>query len=556
MAVIKISDWVKSRWAALKAAGSKIQPVSLTDKMRTIASNLRNTGTPMSEWVTNVRRRSSGLASRLGERIRTSGWQERGSLLWLKLKEQYAVYRKHLYAGLGAIGIAAMGTLGVQQYVAAHTIEVFHVYVGGQQVGTVSSPQVVDDFKLAKYKELEEKNPNVHMILNTEDVILKSEKAFNAKSDDQAALKKLDERLQPHAVGVELVVDGKVIGVVKDKDTAEQILNQIKGKYVGSAEQEKGKVGILSVRKDLNPGESEVQKAEFIQKVELNQKPIEPEQLMDPNEMLRKLETGDVQPTKYTVEKGDCVSCIAKKFGISKQVIYENNPWIADDMIKVGQKLDLTVLQPTLSVKTVEKVVERQEIQYDTDYITDDSLRLGVIQTITPGKNGLKNVTFLVTKVNGKMMDEELLNEEIIQQPVKAVAKKGTKVVLGEGSGKFAWPVLGSSVTSGYGYRWGVLHKGIDLVSNNKSIMAADNGKVVYAGYKADYGNHIIIDHLNGYRTLYGHLSKIDVSVGKIVEKGEKIGVMGSTGDSTGVHLHFEIQKNGSVDNPLKYLNR
>lgn len=556
MAVLKISNWIKSRLASLKASGSKIQFKSLTGKMRTIAGNLRITQAPISQWITNMRNRSLEMASRLKGRMSGAEKNEHASLLWLTYKERYAMYRKHVYTGAGAIGIMAMGMFGVQQYVAAHTIEVFQVYVDGQQIGTVSSPQVVDDYKLAKVKEVEQQHPDVHMVLNTDDILIKGERAFNAKSDDQAALQQLNEKIQAHAVGVELVVDGKSVGIVKDKDVAEQLLDQIKGKYAGSVTKDKGKVGILSVQKDLNPGESEVQKAEFVQKVDLTQKDIAPEQLMDPNEMLHKLQTGDVQPTKYTVEKGDSVSVIAKKFGISRQVIYENNPWIVDDMIKIGQKLDLTVLQPTLSVKTVEKILERQEIQYDTEYIKDDSMRLGVIQTVKPGKNGLKNVTFLVTKVNGKMMDEELQNEEIIEQPEKAVAKRGTKVVLGEGTGKFAWPVIGSSLSSGFGYRWGRLHKGVDLTSSNKNIMAADNGKVVYTGYKDDYGNHIIIDHLNGYRTLYGHLSKINTSVGKIVEKGEKIGIMGSTGDSTGVHLHFEVQKGGTVDNPLKYLNR
>jgi murein DD-endopeptidase MepM/ murein hydrolase activator NlpD len=292
-----------------------------------------------------------------------------------------------------------------------------------------------------------------------------------------------------------------------------------------------------------------------MQSVETGDIPIKPDELANPDEVVAKLITGDVQPTKYTVAAGDCVSCIAKKFGISKQIIYDNNPWIKDDMIKIGDVMDLTVLQPTLSVKTVEHVVQNQEIQYDTEYVKDDSLRLGIIQPITPGKNGLKQVTFEITKVNGLMMEESLLHEDIIETPITAKAKKGTKVVLGEGTGKFAWPVVSPSISSTYGTRWGKLHKGIDI-TGNKNILAADNGKVKETGYKSDYGNYIIINHLNGYETLYGHLSKISTTKGKVVEKGEVIGTMGSTGDSTGVHLHFEIIKSGAVQNPLKFLTR
>jgi murein DD-endopeptidase MepM/ murein hydrolase activator NlpD len=154
------------------------------------------------------------------------------------------------------------------------------------------------------------------------------------------------------------------------------------------------------------------------------------------------------------------------------------------------------------------------------------------------------------------MLEEELVDEQIIEEPVPAYAKKGTKVVLGQGTGKFVWPVVGAKLTSYYGQRWGKMHKGLDMVGN-KNILAADNGVVTYAGNKGDgYGNKVVIDHKNGYTTVYAHLSKIETSKGKVVEKGEKIGVMGSTGDSTGVHLHFEILRNGTTQNPLQYLSR
>jgi murein DD-endopeptidase MepM/ murein hydrolase activator NlpD len=106
------------------------------------------------------------------------------------------------------------------------------------------------------------------------------------------------------------------------------------------------------------------------------------------------------------------------------------------------------------------------------------------------------------------------------------------------------------------GYRWSRLHKGIDIARpSNRTIKAADNGIVVSAGWDSGgYGNKIIIDHQNGYRTVYAHLASISVSVGQTVQEGSKIGVMGSTGDSTGVHLHFEVYKNGRLENPLSHL--
>jgi murein DD-endopeptidase MepM/ murein hydrolase activator NlpD len=458
----------------------------------------------------------------------------------------------------GSLGLIAVITVGGNQYVNANMNEVYHVYVDGKEAGVVSNPQIVDDYKLKKVKELEEKNPNVHMVLNTEAITLSSEKSFKRESDDALALSHLDSMVTSHAVGVELVVDGKLIGVVKDKDQAEEILEQIKSKYLPKKSKNAGKVSILSSQStnELNAGETQVEKAEFVQKVEMKQTTIDPNALMSPAQLVKKLQTGDVQPKKYKVVEGDCVSCIAQRFNISPQLIYNNNPSIVEaDQLKLGQVLDLTLLEPTLSVRTVEKVVEQQEVQYDTEYKLDESLRAGIVRTISPGVNGMKKVTIELTKLNGLMENEQMLSEEMVIQPQTAVAIKGTKVILGEGTGKFSWPVVSSSLSSGYGMRWGKFHKGVDL-TGNRSILASDNGKVIYAGYKSDYGNHIIIDHLNGYETVYGHLSKIDVTVGSTVEKGEKIGVMGSTGDSTGTHLHFEVRRDGSPQNPLKYLNR
>jgi murein DD-endopeptidase MepM/ murein hydrolase activator NlpD len=465
------------------------------------------------------------------------------------------IHRWTIVQGISTAAFIGALLVAGNQYVQLNMNKVYHVIVNGEDVGTVSNPEVVLAVEEAQKQEVQQKSDSVEMVLLEPAIQFTDEKAFKLAANDKEVVQKLPSYFTSYPVGQELKVDGKLIGVLKDKETVDSILDQIKGKF-DSKKKEPGKVAILSASPAVEVEEVELQSIDFVQQVELNQIRIQPQDIMDPDEILKKLETGDVQPTKYTVEKGDCVSCIAKKFNISKQVIYENNPWIVDDMIKVGQQLDLTVLQPTLAVRTVEKVIESQEIQYTTEYQQDPTMRAGLTQVISPGKNGMKKVTVLLTKVNGYLVEEAVQDEEVLEEPVKAVAKRGTKVIQGEGTGKFAWPVVSASISSTFGTRWGVLHKGVDLTSGNKNILASDNGKVIYTGYKSDYGNHIIIDHLNGYKTLYGHLSAINTSVGKIVEKGEKIGLMGSTGDSTGVHLHFEIQKGKSPDNPMKYISR
>lgn len=473
---------------------------------------------------------------------------------------RFKTYRTHLYKTVGVLGLIAVVVTGGNQYVHANMNEVFHVYVDQKEAGIVSDPEVVEQFVIEKYKQLARNYPNVHKVLNSESVSFKSERAFKIESNDKAALEQVDLLLEITTVGVELKVDGKLVAIVKDKETAHMILEQIQHKYV-SAKVNKGQVSIstfpaMAFEKNVPLLGTILQSVEIDQNIEMEVVEIDPEDIVQPEEVVRKLETGDVKPTKYIVKEGDCVSCIAQKFNITTEKIYELNAWIKNDSLDLGDELDLTILQPTLSVRTVEKVWEDEEMERDTNFTTDPTLLAGQTKITKIGKNGLKRVAFHLTKVNGEVIGEEFVEEIILEEPVAAEAIKGTKVILGEGSGKFAWPVVSARISSSYGKRWGTTHKGVDLVSSNKSILATDNGVIIFAGRKNGYGNVIIIDHNNGYETLYGHLSKISVKNGAIVEKGQKIGVMGSTGRSTGVHLHFEIDKSGSSQNPMKYLRK
>ncbi|MGH9263712.1 MAG: murein hydrolase activator EnvC family protein [Acidimicrobiales bacterium] len=121
------------------------------------------------------------------------------------------------------------------------------------------------------------------------------------------------------------------------------------------------------------------------------------------------------------------------------------------------------------------------------------------------------------------------------------------------GSG-LAWPTNGS-LTSGFGYRWGSLHAGIDIANGTGTpIRAAKAGTVILAGWNGGYGNCVVIDHGGGFSTLYGHMTRLRTSEGQRVDQGDLIGDMGSTGNSTGSHLHFETRVNGSAQDPTRYL--
>jgi murein DD-endopeptidase MepM/ murein hydrolase activator NlpD len=138
-----------------------------------------------------------------------------------------------------------------------------------------------------------------------------------------------------------------------------------------------------------------------------------------------------------------------------------------------------------------------------------------------------------------------------IQSAQSSAGSSGTGAPSASG---FIWPVNGP-VVSGFGMRWGRMHEGIDIaVSSGTPIHAAAAGTVIHAGWLGGYGNLVVVDHGDGLSTAYAHASAILVGVGQHVSQGETLSLVGSTGNSTGPHLHFEVRVNGSAVDPLAYL--
>ncbi|WP_424767765.1 peptidoglycan DD-metalloendopeptidase family protein [Paenibacillus sp. sgz302251] len=465
-----------------------------------------------------------------------------------------------------AIVLLTVAGFSVNNYVQANTVEYYNVYKDGTAVGTVNGPDAVEQLVLLKTEEVQQSNPNVNMILNTGTITYEADSAFKAVPETEATLAKLEGMFTSHAVGVEVKVNDKVIGVVKDQQTADEVLLRVQSKFapgLAAAQKNAKEVRSLSFnaaaeadeapKSDAKTPSRKVTEVDFVETVLMETVDADPEQIMEAEAIYKMLIQGSIQPTKYTVQEGDCVGCIAQKFDISPQVIYENNSWIKDDKITVGDVLDLTVLKPELTVKTVENLIEIESIEPPVEVKENAQMRVGESKTISEGAAGSKRMTYQIVKQNGYVVTEELLTKEIIKEATPKIVERGTKVVLGEGSGNFAMPVSNYRLTSKFGKRWGRNHNGIDL-TGNKNILASDTGVVEFVGTKPGLGKTIIINHKNGYKTVYGHLNSYNTERGDIVEKGQKIGIMGSTGNSTGVHLHFEVHKDGVMQNPLRYL--
>ena len=218
---------------------------------------------------------------------------------------------------------------------------------------------------------------------------------------------------------------------------------------------------------------------------------------------------------------------------------------------------------PIFTVTVNSALFRKEKIDYDVKKVKTKKLYEGKTKIQRKGQYGTKVITGRGTYINGKMVNSIIYKEELTKKPVDEIIKIGTKkrIVKGVATGDFVWPFPSShNIVSGYGYRFGPFfgnefHMGYDIAgSYGASIVAADGGTVIKAEFHPSYGNEIVIDHGNGIQTRYAHNSSLNVRVGQKVSRGETIALCGSTGDSTGNHLHFEVLKNGTHTDPAPFL--
>ena len=247
----------------------------------------------------------------------------------------------------------------------------------------------------------------------------------------------------------------------------------------------------------------------------------------------------------YAVQDGETLSQIAGKYNLKVDtLLWANGIDSEKTPIRVGQTLKIPpvdgVIHKVKKGETVYSVAKKYEtnpqglVDYPFNTFTNDetfALAVGQVLMVPDG-----------------VMPE--LKQVAPQSSLAKILTPDAGVVSAIGS--FVWPASGG-ISQGYRF----YHKAIDISNKSGgSILAADSGRVTVAGWPDNYGygNRVMIDHGNGYQTLYGHMSKVSVVPGQSVNRGDVIGQMGSTGRSTGVHLHFEIRTGAGLQNPLNYL--
>jgi len=260
----------------------------------------------------------------------------------------------------------------------------------------------------------------------------------------------------------------------------------------------------------------------------------------------------------YSIQKDDLMGTIAPKFDMTVAQLKALNPTVDERRLREGMQLTVSRATPYLTMKALKTVQYNEPIPYTREVISDDSMYTYETKVRTAGKEGVVEVTAEVFEVDGIEVSRLELNRDVLSSPVTQIEIRGTKTPPKTApTGTFRAPVSGGTVTSRFGGRGGSQHTGIDIaLPVGTTIVAADGGTVTFAGYSGGYGYIVKMSHGKGVETWYAHCSALLVSRGTEVAKGQPIARVGSTGRSTGSHLHFEVRINGVAVNPAPYIGR
>ena len=303
----------------------------------------------------------------------------------------------------------------------------------------------------------------------------------------------------------------------------------------------------------------------FLENVERKSEAISYEKVQEKETALRIMQYGDdIDVTKHKVVSGETLYSICNSYGLKLSDIYKANPSLTDDgKIYKGDILIVTKISNIVNVKYTEYVERTEEMPYETIVLEDNSMYETQSRVQQEGITGLRNIKANVVYINGSESSYEILSaEEPSRQPVDRIVVKGTKevpyVYKLATQGRMALPLSNYTITSYFGTRdtgiegASTFHNGIDLKAPyGTPIYASADGQVSFAGSSSGYGLLVKITHGGGVETRYGHCSTLLVKSGQYVKKGDIIALVGSTGVSSGNHVHFEVRVNGTPVDPL-----
>lgn len=434
-------------------------------------------------------------------------------------------------------GIALSLALVVGGLLYRSSLEGFEVFLGKESLGMVREQEDFNNIYDELQKELSE-TYDMEVVLDSD---IKFEDTY-VRNKNLSALEevKLDlkDKVSFLVQGYTLEIDGEKVGSLKTKEEIENLLKRIQEPFLAE-KSDNEKIIEVGIAEDI--------------KIVMEDLPIY--KISNEDKLYEHLTNGGEEVKTHIVEVGESLWTISRIYGIPEAELEEANGHKDPTKLQIGEEVKLVMPKSLVTVETKSEVEYTEKINYESIVEYDDSMFTNEKKVKVEGENGLSKILVSEVKQNGKLIDKEILSEEIIEKPVAEVVIKGTKEVpKTAATGSFLMPTRGR-VSSRYGMRNGRMHRGLDIAAKTgTSIKAADGGKVVFSGNSGAFGQMIEIDHGNGYRTRYAHCSKLLVGVGTKVYKGQEIAKVGNTGRSTGSHLHLEVIKNGSHQNPSSYV--
>lgn len=386
--------------------------------------------------------------------------------------------------------------------------------------------KIIERLTLEKSRQLGQK------VAVGKELELKTTKSSKKALNKQELYSVLAEKVNFVTNGVLVKVNGSPELKFKNRATADSFFKKLKDKY-------------------LTGDNCEVS---IVEKIEIIDQRINIKELDTIANAIQMAENGKEKPSMHIVKENDTLWGLAVTYNTSVDELKRLNPGVSENL-QLGQQIITSGSAPLLTVISNYELTQNEKIPFKTEYINDSSLARGTNKTIQQGEPGLNKVTYRVTAENGRITAKEAVNEDIIKKPQARVIKRGTKFALpSRGGGGLVRPASGS-ISSRFGPRWGKAHTGIDIAAGyGNPVWAAGPGRVISAGWNGGYGQMVAISHGNNVVTRYAHLSSINVKTGQIVNSRQFIGRVGTSGNTTGPNLHFEVLVSGVQKNPLNYL--
>lgn len=418
--------------------------------------------------------------------------------------------------------------------------QAYEVKIDDKVLGITKSKESIDEI-ISSYKDSNEERYNKDVMLSKE-ITYEKIFLFGKKADSIETIKsEIEKAVDIYIEAFVISVDGEELVILEDKKSADKVLNMYKNSFLGQSE-------------DRN-----ITKINFVQDVKIDSKYVLPSVIFDVNSAYDLIASSPDKYMESRVHSKEMASSIMTALDVPEEDVSQASSEYNPDEIDIIQYRSTTKRGPIISVEMIEEVEYEEEIAYDVRYEEESSLYQGDRKIKDKGIPGVKQVKAEISYINGVEQNIKILEENIIQEPKTSVVLIGiTPRPKTVAYGAFYDPTKGKGIISSrYGYRWGSLHSGVDIANPTGTVItAADGGKVVFSGNAGSYGKLVIIDHENGYQTYYAHCSQLLVSKGERVFRGQTIAKVGTTGRSTGPHVHFEVRKNGQTVDPLDYINR